>query len=47
MNNMKRLVIISFCFLTACAPPRPSGEVPENKNIPVGQNSAMSEQKIK
>ncbi|MCW8423326.1 lipoprotein insertase outer membrane protein LolB [Legionella anisa] len=39
---MKRLVIISFCFLTACAPPRPSGEVPENKNIPVGQNSAMS-----
>ncbi|KTD44238.1 lipoprotein insertase outer membrane protein LolB [Legionella parisiensis] len=43
MNNMKRLVIIPFCFLTACAPPRPAGEVPLNKNIPLEQNKAMTE----
>lgn len=42
MNNMQRLVIISFCFLTACAPPRPAGEAPLNKNIPIEQNKAMS-----
>jgi outer membrane lipoprotein LolB len=32
MNNLHRLLIISFCLLTACAPPRPT-EFSENKIV--------------
>jgi outer membrane lipoprotein LolB len=36
MNTIKRLGILSFCFLTACAPPqRPADELPVNKVIPL------------
>lgn len=36
MNAAKRLGILSFCLLTACAPPQqPSVELPTNKVIPL------------
>ncbi len=40
MNNIKRLVIVSFCLLTACAPPRPAEEQPVNKVIPLEKRKA-------
>ncbi|STY28170.1 molecular chaperone LolB [Legionella wadsworthii] len=48
MKNMKQLLIISFSLLTACAPPRPSGEMPLNPGIqdqPVEQNKVISVEK--
>ena len=34
--NTKHLSIVSFCLLTACAPPpQPAGELPTNKVIPL------------
>jgi outer membrane lipoprotein LolB len=42
MNNLKRLVIIPFCLLTACAPPRPAVELPENRVMPVEQRKAKT-----
>ncbi|KTD75684.1 lipoprotein insertase outer membrane protein LolB [Legionella waltersii] len=35
MNAMKRLLIVSICFLTACAPPRPAEQDPVNKVMPL------------
>ena len=35
MNAIKRLGILSFCLLTACAPPKPAEELPTNKVIPL------------
>lgn len=40
MNNIKRLIIVSFCLLTACAPPRPAEELPTNKVIPLEKRKA-------
>lgn len=40
MNNIQRLVIVSFCLLTACAPPRPAEELPTNKVIPLEKRKA-------
>lgn len=30
MNKLKQLLVVPLCLLTACAPPRPAGEVPPN-----------------
>lgn len=35
MNAIKRATILSFCLLTACAPPKPAEELPTNKIIPL------------
>ncbi|GGI88848.1 lipoprotein insertase outer membrane protein LolB [Legionella impletisoli] len=35
MNAAKKLVLLSFCLLTACAPPRPAAEAPVNETMPV------------
>ncbi|CAM2819795.1 molecular chaperone LolB [Legionella steigerwaltii] len=43
MNNIKRLIIITPILLTACAPPRPAAELPENKVMPVEQRKAKTE----
>ncbi|MCW8398517.1 lipoprotein insertase outer membrane protein LolB [Legionella sp. PATHC038] len=44
MNNIKRLIIMITPFLlTACAPPRPAAELPENKVMPVEQRKAKTE----
>lgn len=40
MKQTTRLVILSSCFLTACAPPKPAAELPENKVIPVEKRVA-------
>lgn len=40
MNAIKRLTILSFCLLTACAPPRPAEQLPENKVIPLEKRKA-------
>ncbi|WP_298626400.1 lipoprotein insertase outer membrane protein LolB [uncultured Legionella sp.] len=40
MNALKRMAIISICFLTACAPPRPAEEQPTNKVIPLTERKA-------
>lgn len=40
MNAIKRLTIILICFLTACAPPRPSEEPPANREIPLEERKA-------
>lgn len=40
MNTAKRLVIVSFCLLTACAPPKPAEELPVNKVMPVEKRKA-------
>lgn len=40
MNALKRATILSFCLLTACAPPRPAEELPTNKVIPVEKRKA-------
>ncbi|HHX7432143.1 lipoprotein insertase outer membrane protein LolB [Legionella pneumophila] len=40
MNAIKRLTIILICFLTACAPPRPSEESPANREIPLEERKA-------
>ncbi|HAT6978078.1 TPA: outer membrane lipoprotein LolB [Legionella pneumophila] len=40
MNAIKRLTIILICFLTACAPPRPSEELPANREIPLEERKA-------
>lgn len=42
MNHMKHLIIIPFFLLTACAPPRPAAELPENKVMPVEQRKAKT-----
>ncbi|MBI2785170.1 MAG: outer membrane lipoprotein LolB [Legionella longbeachae] len=42
MNHFKQLLIIPICLLTACAPPRPAAELPENKVIPVEQRKAKT-----
>lgn len=39
---MKRLIIIPFYLLTACAPHQPAAELPENKVIPVEQRKAKT-----
>nr|WP_242605243.1 hypothetical protein [Fluoribacter gormanii] len=43
MKSMKQLIIIPFFLLTACAPPRPAAELPENKVMPVEQRKAKTE----
>ncbi|KTD66597.1 molecular chaperone LolB [Legionella santicrucis] len=43
MNNLIKLAIIPVCLLTACAPPRPAAELPENKVIPVEQRKEKTE----
>lgn len=40
MNALKRVSILSFCLLTACAPPHPAEELPTNKIIPVEKRKA-------
>ena len=35
MNALKKLIIISVCILTACAPPRPASQAPINETMPV------------
>lgn len=40
MNALKRFAILSVCFLTACAPPRPAEEQPINKVIPLETRKA-------
>ncbi|KTD65318.1 lipoprotein insertase outer membrane protein LolB [Legionella shakespearei] len=40
MNAMKRLTVVSFCLLTACAPPRPAEELPVNKVVPLEKRKA-------
>lgn len=40
MNAMKRLIVVSFCLLTACAPPRPAEELPANKVVPLEKRKA-------
>ncbi|KTD52700.1 lipoprotein insertase outer membrane protein LolB [Legionella quateirensis] len=40
MNALKRCAIVSVCFLTACAPPRPAEELPTNKVIPLAERKA-------
>lgn len=40
MNAMKRFGILSFCLLTACAPPKPAEELPTNKIIPLEKRKA-------
>ncbi|TAL64669.1 MAG: outer membrane lipoprotein LolB [Legionella sp.] len=42
MNQTKRLIIVSACFLTACAPPKPAAELPVNKVIPVEKREAQT-----
>nr|WP_237762239.1 lipoprotein insertase outer membrane protein LolB [Legionella shakespearei] len=37
---MKRLTVVSFCLLTACAPPRPAEELPVNKVVPLEKRKA-------
>ena len=41
MNAIKRLVLVFFCLLTACAPPRPAEELPINKIIPLEKRKAQ------
>ena len=43
MNSLKQLIIIPIFLLTACAPPRPAAELPENKVMPVEQRKAKTE----
>ena len=43
MNNFKNLIILPFFLLTACAPPRPAAELPENKVMPVEQRKAKTQ----
>ncbi|PWY57545.1 outer membrane lipoprotein LolB [Legionella qingyii] len=43
MKSMKHFIIIPFFLLTACAPPRPAAELPENKVMPVEQRKAKTE----
>ncbi len=40
MNVIKRMTLVSFCLLTACAPPKPSEELPVNKPMPLEQRTA-------
>jgi len=40
MNSIKRLIIVSTCLLTACAPPRPAEEPPTNRVIPLEERKA-------
>lgn len=40
MNNVQRLLIVSTCALTACAPPKPAEELPVNKVIPLETRKA-------
>lgn len=40
MNAMKRFTVVSFCLLTACAPPRPAEELPVNKVVPLEKRKA-------
>lgn len=40
MNQAKRLLLVSFCLLTACAPPHPAEELPTNKIIPLEKRKA-------
>ncbi len=40
MNALKRMIIMSICLLTACAPPRPAEEQPVNKVIPLTERKA-------
>ena len=42
MNAFKRLMTVSFCFLTACAPPKQMEEAPINKVIPVQQRTTQT-----
>lgn len=42
MNALKRFSILSFCLLTACAPPRPAEEAPINKVIPLKERQAQT-----
>lgn len=42
MNNIKQFVLIPVFLLTACAPPRPAPEMPENKVMPVEQRKAKT-----
>jgi outer membrane lipoprotein LolB len=43
MNKLKPLLLVPICILTACAPPRPAAEVPENKIIPVEQRKEKTQ----
>lgn len=40
MKNIKGLAALSFCLLTACAPPKPAEELPVNKVIPLEKRKA-------
>lgn len=40
MNSKKTLALVSFCLLTACAPPKPAEELPVNKVIPIEKRKA-------
>ncbi|MGL5741354.1 MAG: lipoprotein insertase outer membrane protein LolB [Legionella sp.] len=43
MNNFNNLIILPFFLLTACAPPRPAAELPENKVMPLEQRKAKTQ----
>lgn len=40
MNAIKKTIVVLACLLTACAPPRPSEELPVNKIIPLEKRKA-------
>lgn len=40
MNAFKRVIILSACLLTACAPPKPAMEEPVNKIVPLEKRKA-------
>ncbi|KTD23016.1 outer membrane lipoprotein LolB [Legionella londiniensis] len=35
MNAIKKTCLVGLCFLTACAPPQPASQAPENITMPV------------
>lgn len=42
MNATKRLIVVSFALLTACAPPKPAPELPQNTKVPLEQRKAQT-----
>lgn len=42
MNATKRLLVVSFACLTACAPPKPAPELPQNTKIPLETRKAQT-----
>ena len=42
MRMMQSVIVIPVCFLTACAPPKPATELPQNEVMPLVERKAKT-----